>query len=638
MGSVAARNGASVKLPRIKLDTTFTELYKRASPKDASTRLGWISCGVSTGIDLTAGFPRNTKFVYQDQAFVKAAGPELNNGNAGLQWSLAQKYLSLIPQRDAFVSGSTPVIFFNLDRTPEQLEHDRREAEATISVLEPSQRPELIFCPGPAEIPVKEHRIDKLEYKVIADALERYPLTHDLEAHWFLNSKAALARSGLPTPRADIIETEGCPPAADACCGVCAAAAKDTSRLPTIPPGCTGPRGAWLSAQAERILAAVRRRPVPFVFKTQQAFGGAGTWLVTSAEQKEKLIAELSGGSSDRNADTTTTTTTLANGGPDNPTDQQQHQQQQQQQQQQQEQQEEEEQKQQVHRPPGNNADGLLRRLLSLLTPHNAALRPTTVLLTELVRHEPPGGTDFGLTFVVTAAGEAVFLAAAEQMLATTTTNATTTTAVTTTASNGSGNSNRSNDEDGSSSSSSGSSSSSASSGGSSGAAWVGSTINYARQGALRRRFAGLIAQIAAWVRERGYVGPVGADVLTTGTLAEAESGAGQDSEDGGGCFVVDLNVRTCGSLALPLLRGHFLERRGLACAGSLSVAYRGRRGEFMERWRAPLEEGRMVILSWYEDPRGGGSIGDVVVGAEDEGKLKELMQAVRESTEELTL
>ncbi|AEO64907.1 uncharacterized protein THITE_2047631 [Thermothielavioides terrestris NRRL 8126] len=545
MGSVAARNGASVKLPRIKLDTTFTELYKRASPKDASTRLGWISCGVSTGIDLTAGFPRNTKFVYQDQAFVKAAGPELNNGNAGLQWSLAQKYLSLIPQRDAFVSGSTPVIFFNLDRTPEQLEHDRREAEATISVLEPSQRPELIFCPGPAEIPVKEHRIDKLEYKVIADALERYPLTHDLEAHWFLNSKAALARSGLPTPRADIIETEGCPPAADACCGVCAAAAKDTSRLPTIPPGCTGPRGAWLSAQAERILAAVRRRPVPFVFKTQQAFGGAGTWL-----------------------------------------------------------QEEEEQKQQVHRPPGNNADGLLRRLLSLLTPHNAALRPTTVLLTELVRHEPPGGTDFGLTFVVTAAGEAVFLAAAEQMLATTTTNATTTTAVTTTA----------------------------------GAAWVGSTINYARQGALRRRFAGLIAQIAAWVRERGYVGPVGADVLTTGTLAEAESGAGQDSEDGGGCFVVDLNVRTCGSLALPLLRGHFLERRGMACAGSLSVAYRGGRGEFMERWRAPLEKGRMVILSWYEDPRGGGSIGDVVVGGEDEGRLKELMQAVRESTEELTL
>jgi hypothetical protein len=56
-----------------------------------------------------------------------------------------------------------------------------------------------------------------------------------------------------------------------------------------------------------------------------------------------------------------------------------------------------------------------------------------------------------------------------------------------------------------------------------------------------------------------------------------------------------------------------------------------------LERWRAEFEEGRMVILSWYEDREEGGSIADVVVGGEDEARLKELMGRVRASTEEMT-
>jgi hypothetical protein len=514
---------AGPKLPTVKLDTTLTELYKRARPDDAVTRLGWVSCGVTSGVDLTPDFPRNTKFIYQDQAFITASRRELRNGNGKLQWSLAKKYLSHISQRDAFVSGNAPVVLFHLGQTPEQHAHDRRQAEATLSVLDPSQRPELIFCPGPAKIPMKEHGIERLQYKVVLDGLERYPLTHNLETHWFLNSKVELARSGLPTPRADIIETDGYPPDPSSCCSVCAQAARDTAHLPTIPAECTGPRGQWLAAQTDRILSAVRDRPIPFVFKTQQAFGGAGTWLVTSEDQKKDLLSSLSGSNS-------------------------------------QEKEEEE---------------GLLRRLLSLLTPANTHLHPAAVLLTDLVP-DPVG--DHGLTFIVTASGSAEFLAAAEQIIT----------------------------DDGSS-------------------AWVGSTIHYNRQSSLRERFAPLMTRIAKWVAKQGYVGPVGADVL--------------ESREGG-FFIVDLNVRVSGSVSLPLLRSHFVGR-GLECASSFSIVLRGTRDEFINKWRRQFEEGRMVILSWYEDPTGndggGESIADVVVGGEDEGRLKEVVRAVRESTDEVT-
>jgi hypothetical protein len=126
------------------------------------------------------------------------------------------------------------------------------------------------------------------------------------------------------------------------------------------------------------------------------------------------------------------------------------------------------------------------------------------------------------------------------------------------------------------------------------------------------------------------YVGFVGADVLVTG-----EGGAGGNEE--GGLFVVDVNVRTTGSLTLPLLRGHFTER-GLMCASTFAIVVRGGRRGFIARWRRWFEEGRMVILGWYEDPWTGMSSGSVVVGGEDRRRLGELMRAVGESTDEVTL
>ncbi|KAK4143590.1 uncharacterized protein C8A04DRAFT_28785 [Dichotomopilus funicola] len=578
-------------LPVVKLDATLSDLYREACPQNARTRLGMAFCGISSAVGLTRDVPRNTKFIYQDQTFVKGSHQELSNDNISLTRSLAKKCLSHISQRDSFLAGNAPVIFFNLGRSSEDIEHDRRDAEATFSALDPSQRPELIFCAGPASIPLKEHAIDRLQYKVILDGLEQHPLTHSLEAHFILNSKGALARSGIPTPKCQFVETEAPPPPAQDCCLPCQELDNDKSLTAAIPLACEGPRGCWLSAQIGRILDAVRARPIPFVVKTQQGYGGAGTWLIRTEVQKAQLLLELGG---DPRGDGART-----------------------------------EEGRNVGQAIGG---GLLHRLLPLLTSENAHLSPTAILLTELI--EDPVN-DYGLTFLVTSTGEARFLAASEQIL-TTPTRASTNRLNSRTSSSSSLSSNNTNGTSTDTASDSESTTSEATTDTTittiSGSVWTGSTISYSRQDALRKRLTPLMERIAAWVASHGYAGPVGADVLEA-------SNRGDGGEE---FFVVDLNVRTTGSMSLPLMRGHFTSR-GLMCASTFSLASAIGRKEFIQKWRELFEAGRMVILSWFEDSEDGeggvvSSIGDVALGAEDEKALEETMMKVKAGTEDVTL
>lgn len=580
----------SINLPTIRLDTTLTDLYKLADPSTAHLRLGLVLCGVNSALPLTSSFPRNKKYLYQDSPFnnippseLKAVANattangssndnstpndhhnghngsnEIENGNGNdtksedLQRSIALKYLSLIPQRDAFIAGGpgTPAIFFNvLPGSPEQEAHDRQEAEQTLAVLAPEQRPKLVFCSGPADIhvPVKKLGIDRLAVKIMLDDLDELDsnkgvMVVDQETQWFLNSKAGLAESGLPTPKAEVVDVQGhVPTSAAECCEVCKEedqVAKGGMRF--VPAGCTGPRGRWVNEQIHNIIAKVEQRQVPFVFKTQQTFGGAGTWVVNSDAKKRALIKELT------DAET-----------------------------------------------------GVLRKLLSQVTAKNAHLKPASIVLSEMVR-DPVG--DYGVTFLVGKGGQATFLAASEQMI----------------------------NEDN---------------------AWVGSTINYSKQDALKQKFEAIMRQTAEWVGGRhGYIGPVGIDILETkdvpkGELEELQKNGVSETDDGQKTaqYIVDLNVRTSGSLALPLLKGHFTSR-GLTCASSFSTTVKGSRVEFMETWREEFESGRMLIMAWYEDNNATGngekdvkSIGDVVVGGKDERDLQDLMKRVRDSTEEVT-
>jgi hypothetical protein len=518
MGSIAKADTA-VKLPTIKLDTTLADLYGRTDAKTSSPRVGFVFTGVNSALDLTDSFPRNEKFLYQDSPFNTLPAKKLvRTTSASLQRSLASKYLSLVAQRDAFIAGpasSAAVICFPVDAADP--EHSRREAEATLSVLDPSQKPELVFCRGPAEMPpLEELNINRIACKVVLDGLEGLPLTVPLETTWYLNSKAALADSGLPTPRMDIVEVSGFCTDASGCCEVCV---RDGAGKHFVPMDCSGGRGAWINEQEESILEAVRLKPVPFVLKNQQTFGGAGTWVVTSEEDKRELLKVLCG------------------------------------------------------------KDGVLRKMLARVTEANHHMKPATIIISDMVK-DAIG--DYGITFFVTDRGEPIFLGASEQM----------------TDSNN---------------------------------AWVGSTIYYARQNALRTKFDPLVRRTAAWLAEQGYYGAAGMDVLETSSAGQTYSHTGEQTA----YHIVDLNVRTSGSMCLPLMRGHFT-RLGLTCASSFGITVKGSREEFIAGSRSDFESGKMCILSWYHDVETDKSIADVVIGGSDEADLHQRVKQVRDVTEEV--
>jgi hypothetical protein len=503
-------SSSKVNLPIIHLDKTLADLYRQHCPSLANKRIGHIFCGTTCAASLSPDFPRNKKYVYQDSAFNDAG--RSGKTDAEVQQILAPKYLSLVPQRDAFIAGDSPVFFFYSGREKVDMEHDESETQRTLAVLDEAQKPEVTFARGPSDVgaEMEKRHIDYLSNKLVVDGVVESAgskMLASADLLWYLNSKEALARSGLPTPKATIIDVEGYCPWASNCCETCEEASLTGQTL--VPEACTGPRKRWIGEQVIRILSAVEQQALPFVFKNQQTFGGAGTYVITKGPHRNKLIEELTYG-------------------------------------------------------------GILRRMLSLVTPENVHLKPGTVLLTTMIK-DP--GADYGITFFVSESGSTAFLAASEQMI------------------------DREN------------------------AAWIGSNISYSHQAALQDKFGLLIGKIGQFLHKQGYIGPAGVDIL------ETKSGDFQ---------IVDLNVRTSGSLSLPLLRTHFTSR-GFYSASSISVTVEKSRDEFCQQWRTEVEAGQLCILAWYEDQRAGKSYGDVVVGAKDEADLTKMLEKVRNVSEQVT-
>ena len=219
----------------------------------------------------------------------------------------------------------------------------------------------------------------------------------------------------------------------------------------------------------------------------------------------------------------------------------------------------------------------ILPKLLSQVNSSNAHLKPATLILSDMVT-DPV--SDCGLTFFVTKSGECIFLALTQQIV-------------------------------------------------DSSKAWIGSIISYPEQQNFKKRFTPLMTQIGAWLSQHGYYGPCGADIL--------ESAPGEtDRSNPTQLHIVDLNVRTSGSLVLALLSTHFSVQRGLHTASSFSINAEMSRDAFVAKFEQRFREGRMVIVSWYEDPESGVSYGNVVIGAADERTLEEEVARVKEVASEV--
>lgn len=218
-----------------------------------------------------------------------------------------------------------------------------------------------------------------------------------------------------------------------------------------------------------------------------------------------------------------------------------------------------------------------LPKLLSQVNSSNAHLKPATLILSEVVT-DPVG--DWGLTFFVTRAGECIFLAVTEQVVDST-------------------------------------------------KAWIGSTVSYTAQDSLKLKFTPIMQEIGTWLHGYGYYGPCGADILET--TPNDDEGNGNTT-----LYIVDLNVRTSGSLVLGLMRGHFSVRRCLHEASSFSVTVKMDRESFIKNFEGQFQEGKIVIVSWYEDVDPLISYGNVVIGAQDKQELEKQVVKIKEFASEI--
>ncbi|KAL8900822.1 MAG: hypothetical protein Q9207_005513 [Kuettlingeria erythrocarpa] len=501
-------------MPPIVLDTTLKGLYDLDSSYGPRGQIAMVLCAASSEIAPTAKLVRNSKYLYQDSTFSSTSLHVSSEEHAKLRRAVAVKYLSLVPQHDAFAAGNMPVILFDPQGSSKDTARGEEEATRTMSILTQEQRPKMLFFAGPADISMAANGIDLLVAKMELDELEGFPCAIDLDTHYFLNTKAALCTSGLPSPRSVLVELEGFGAMAQDCCPTCVSHADKLF----IPENCSGVRRRWLNDQIDKMLARVSAQPLPFVLKNQQTFGGGGTFMVSSPEELSTLTQTL--------------------------------------------------------------RTQILPKLLSEVDASNAHLKPATLILSEMVT-DPIG--DWGLTFFVTRSGKCVFLAATEQIV-------------------------------------------------DSAKAWIGSKISYLAQDDLKHRFTPLMENVGTWLHGYGYYGPCGADILET--LAHTTDY--REERSATTMKIVDLNVRTSGSLVLGLLKGHLSARRDLHEASSFSVTVKMGREAFIERLADEYRDGRLVIVSWFEDLESGLSYGNVVVGAPHAEALEKEVAKIKSLASEI--
>ena len=146
---------------------------------------------------------------------------------------------------------------------------------------------------------------------------------------------------------------------------------------------------------------------------------------------------------------------------------------------------------------------------------------------------------------------------------------------------------------------------------------WEGGCIDYKQQDKLRKQYADIAQQMATYLHQKGYYGPLGADVMT---------------DQNGKQVVVDLNVRIPSSYPLGFLKKHFSIQRDLHHAALLyPIALKGTRDDFQRRFDKEIQEGKIVICGWCNGSGGPGgkykySVSSVAVGGETPNHLRQLV------------
>ena len=144
---------------------------------------------------------------------------------------------------------------------------------------------------------------------------------------------------------------------------------------------------------------------------------------------------------------------------------------------------------------------------------------------------------------------------------------------------------------------------------------WGGGFISYKQQNHLEKLYAGTTNKLAKYMHQKGYHGPIGADVMT-------------DAQ--GRQLIIDLNVRVTGSHPLGFLKTHFSVERNLHEAVLFFPLFlKCTRDTFDEIFEQELQDGSLIVNGWCHKRDGKSSITSIILVAEDSGKLEGFIKRV---------
>lgn len=134
--------------------------------------------------------------------------------------------------------------------------------------------------------------------------------------------------------------------------------------------------------------------------------------------------------------------------------------------------------------------------------------------------------------------------------------------------------------------------------------------LTWHHQDELEKKFRDILHDIGMVLRDEGYFGPCGADIMET--------------EDGTQ-YVIDLNVRTSTSTILGCLKGHCEKRKFNACGVYECILLRLSREDLEQEFEKEFEEGRFVLLGTTRLGKKNTWAYPVVLAGEDQDTIKHL-------------
>ncbi len=223
---------------QIKLESTLYDFFAAEDSRNhtSSPAKTFVSYNPISDQDLTSTLPRNTKYIiqqWQGSSEGDDRSPIIN--------------LVLMPQRIAWLAGRMPVIFVDHEVFEEQtdpmissrVEEDLAE---TIAVIDPECRFKPKLCKSLEEIRTSVGNTEAIPF-LPSDGLANLRHHINPDDHYELLSKRELALSGLPTPKAQLVDF-------------------------------TAPKIGWdtknLNDEIAQAISAIHHRLPPFVLKSKQ--------------------------------------------------------------------------------------------------------------------------------------------------------------------------------------------------------------------------------------------------------------------------------------------------------------------------------------------------------------------------------